>query len=108
MAGHPELQEWAAELLERFELAGTEIDIDAVLSLAGLAAHGIVRPAAPVTTYIAGFAAGLAAGHGMASESGAMAAADRLARAVLAERASREAAPEGGDAPGGTGPGATA
>lgn len=35
---------------------------DAILGLAGEAAHGVVRPAAPLTTFLAGYAAGLAGG----------------------------------------------
>nr|WP_237280269.1 DUF6457 domain-containing protein [Subtercola vilae] len=35
--------------------------IDAILALAGTAAHAVVRPAAPLTTFVAGYAAGLAA-----------------------------------------------
>ncbi|OOB89486.1 hypothetical protein B0T42_17110 [Rathayibacter sp. VKM Ac-2630] len=35
---------------------------DALLALAGDAAHGIVRPAAPLTTFLAGYAAGLRGG----------------------------------------------
>jgi hypothetical protein len=37
-------------------------DRDAILGLAGKAAHTIVRPAAPLTTFLAGYAAGLAGG----------------------------------------------
>jgi hypothetical protein len=33
-----------------------------ILALAGDAAHAIVRPAAPITTFLAGYAAGLAGG----------------------------------------------
>jgi hypothetical protein len=81
-----ELEEWVKELLAALELADTKVDIDQVLSLAGVAAHTIVRPAAPLTTYLAGYAAGLAVGASQASEKNAMDAADRLARAVLAAR----------------------
>ncbi|MGN6741803.1 MAG: DUF6457 domain-containing protein [Amnibacterium sp.] len=33
-----------------------------MLGLAGVAAHNVVRPAAPVTTFLAGYAAGLKGG----------------------------------------------
>jgi hypothetical protein len=39
-----------------------DVDVDQVLDLAADAAHAVVRPAAPLTTFIAGFAAGRAGG----------------------------------------------
>lgn len=74
-----ELQAWCARLLAALELDGTAVDIGAVLKLAGAAAHSVVRPAAPLTTYVAGFAAGLAAGSGQADDAVAMGAAMRVA-----------------------------
>jgi hypothetical protein len=38
------------------------LDVDAVLDLASDAAHGIMRPAAPLTTYLVGVAIGQAGG----------------------------------------------
>src|SRR6185312_4474892 len=47
MENHDELlQAWTQKLLEAFEIADIEVDIHAVLNLAGVAAHSIVRPAA--------------------------------------------------------------
>lgn len=40
------------------------IGIEAVLGLAGRAAHAVIRPAAPLTTFLVGYAAGRAAGEG--------------------------------------------
>lgn len=51
---------WSAELAAELGVDGLDVDIDAILSLAGKAAHGIVRPAAPLTTFLVGFAAGRA------------------------------------------------
>jgi len=79
-----QLDQWIRELLAAYELNDTEIDIDQVLSLAGVAAHTIVRPAAPLTTYVAGYVAGLAVGSGRAGMKPAMESADSLARTVLA------------------------
>jgi hypothetical protein len=73
------LHEWTGKLLEAFEIEGTQVDIDAVLELAGKAAHGVVRPAAPLTTFVAGYAAGLAVGSGQAEEQVAMRSAIALA-----------------------------
>jgi hypothetical protein len=85
MAQMPELDAWVARLLEGFEIPDAPVDRDAVLGLAGVVAHGIVRPAAPLTTYIAGYAAGLAAGSGMATPEQCVASADRLVRSLLDE-----------------------
>jgi len=38
------------------------LDVAALLDLARVAAHGVARPAAPLTTFLAGYAAGLAGG----------------------------------------------
>ncbi|WP_417215309.1 DUF6457 domain-containing protein [Arthrobacter sp.] len=85
MSEMPELDAWVAELLAGLEIPDAPIDVDAILSMAGVAAHSIIRPAAPVTTYIAGYAAGLAAGAGMAGEGASMAGA-RQRVAELLER----------------------
>lgn len=76
------LEEWCRSLLQAYELEDVEIDINEILSLAGVAAHSVVRPAAPLTTFIAGFAAGLAAGSGQATEAASMVAAMGLARTL--------------------------
>ncbi|MEV8149627.1 DUF6457 domain-containing protein [Arthrobacter sp. NPDC080073] len=76
------LEEWCRSLLQAYELEDVEIDINEILSLAGVAAHSVVRPAAPLTTFIAGFAAGLAAGSGKATEAASMDAAMGLARTL--------------------------
>ncbi|WP_332601713.1 DUF6457 domain-containing protein [Arthrobacter sp. S2(2024)] len=76
------LEEWCRSLLQAYELDDVEIDINEILSLAGVAAHSVVRPAAPLTTFIAGFAAGLAAGSGQATQSESMDAALGLARTL--------------------------
>ncbi len=38
------------------------LDVDAILDLAADAAHGVMRPAAPLTTYLVGVAVGRAGG----------------------------------------------
>ena len=48
------LEEWCRALLQAYELEDVQIDVNAILSLAGVAAHTVVRPAAPLTTFIAG------------------------------------------------------
>jgi len=79
------LEEWCRALLQAYELEDVQIDVNTILSLAGVAAHSVVRPAAPLTTFIAGFAAGLAAGSGLATNTAAMTAAMDRARTLAAE-----------------------
>lgn len=74
------LRQWSEQLIEMFELDDTEVDVDAVLALAGKAAHSVVRPAAPLTTFIAGYAAGMAVGIGQADSATAMRSALEAAR----------------------------
>ncbi|HEV7167311.1 MAG TPA: DUF6457 domain-containing protein [Micrococcaceae bacterium] len=81
------LDEWVRTLLQAFEIPDTDIDTNAVLKLAGEAAHAIVRPAAPLTTYIVGYAAGLAAGSGQAPDAVAMRSAFEVAGRVTATEA---------------------
>ncbi|MEO5533647.1 MAG: DUF6457 domain-containing protein [Pseudolysinimonas sp.] len=61
------------------------VDITAVLGLAGVAAHAVVRPAAPLTTYLVGFAAGRAAASGDDPDL-AFREALRVAKTLAAER----------------------
>lgn len=79
------LEEWCRSLLQAYELEDVQVDINAILSLAGVAAHSVVRPAAPLTTFIAGYAAGLAAGSGSSAEAGSMDEALAVARALASD-----------------------
>lgn len=56
------LDDWVATVAAELDIVGLELDADQVLDLAAAAAHAVVRPAAPLTTFIAGLAAGLAGG----------------------------------------------
>lgn len=85
------LEDWCRALLQALELDDVEVDVDAVLALAGVAAHSIVRPAAPLTTFIAGFAAGLASGSGQATDTVSMQAAMGVARKLAKDYAADEA-----------------
>lgn len=94
------LQAWTQKLLEAFEIGDIDVDVHAVLNVAGVAAHSIVRPAAPLTTFIAGLAAGIAAGAGQAPEAVTMKAALGMAKKLAAaEAASAPAAAEAPAAP---------
>jgi len=58
------LERWVEALVDEFDLDREAIDIGAILDLARDAAHRVERPAAPLTTFIAGYVAGLSAGQG--------------------------------------------
>ena len=53
------LHDWIDELCDVLDL-DTEVDEALVLDLARVAAHNVERPAAPITTYLLGLAAGVA------------------------------------------------
>lgn len=53
------LHDWIDELCDALDL-DVEIDEALVLDLARVAAHNVARPAAPITTYLLGYAAGAA------------------------------------------------
>jgi hypothetical protein len=56
------LERWWAALTEALGLEDVPAGRDAILGLAGKAAHTVVRPAAPITTFLVGYAAGRAGG----------------------------------------------
>ena len=57
-----ELHAWVTRLMADLGLEG-EIDEGLVLDVAREAAHNVLRPAAPVSTYLLGYAAALAGGR---------------------------------------------
>ncbi|MCC6269796.1 MAG: molybdopterin-guanine dinucleotide biosynthesis protein [Microbacteriaceae bacterium] len=58
------LEAFAGKLAIALDLGDVPFDIDQVLDLAGDAARTIVRPAAPLTTFLVGYAAGRSAAAG--------------------------------------------
>lgn len=66
-----ELDDWLRALAAEVGIDPDEVDIDGVLDLAGDAAHHVVRPAAPLTTYVAGYVIGLAAARAQAGQTAA-------------------------------------
>ncbi|WP_349901791.1 NTP transferase domain-containing protein [Parafrigoribacterium humi] len=70
-----ELRQWCAKVAEATGVPELEVDLKTVLGLAGRAAHAVMRPAAPLTTFIVGYAAGIAAGSGKATPAEAFTAA---------------------------------
>jgi hypothetical protein len=72
------LQAWIAELGAALGVDPSAVDITALLDVARDAAHGVARPAAPLTTFMVGLAAGLGGGDAEAIGRAA-ATAQRLA-----------------------------
>jgi hypothetical protein len=59
------LDEWTARLKAELGLVGErdlDLDVRGLLDLARVAAHQVDRPAAPLTTFLVGYAAGLRGG----------------------------------------------
>lgn len=57
------LEDWAAAVATELGITGSiDIDVEQILDLASVAAHNVKRPAAPLTTFLAGLAAGQAGG----------------------------------------------
>lgn len=70
------LQDWAARVVEALQIQGLDVHVNGVLGLAGKAAHAVLRPAAPLTTFLVGYAAGRASAAGVPSEDAVRAATD--------------------------------
>jgi molybdopterin-guanine dinucleotide biosynthesis protein A len=84
------LQAWADSLLAELGQPDTIVDIDGVLGLAGKVAHAVVRPAAPLTTYIVGYAVGRLVERGELTNDEAFARVAAAARTLAAATASPE------------------
>ncbi|MET8843340.1 NTP transferase domain-containing protein [Streptomyces rubiginosohelvolus] len=96
------LDEWITSVKNEL---GIELDVDTgvLLDLARDAAHGVARPAAPLTTFLVGYAAARAsAGAGPDEAAAAVAEASRKATALALrwEAEAAESAGQGGDAAG--------
>jgi hypothetical protein len=74
------LASWVAELCAALGIDAAALDRDVVLDLARDAAHSVARPAAPLTTFLVGYAAGQRGGGAEAVREAA-AVATRLAAA---------------------------
>ncbi len=58
------LTTWVNELASELNLDLTDVDVQALLDVAADAAHSVVRPAAPLSTFLVGYAAGLRGAKG--------------------------------------------
>lgn len=74
------LAEWADRVRAELGIADAPLDIQQVLGVAGVAAHAVIRPAAPITTWLAGYAAGVAVAGGADAATAARDVLDRVRR----------------------------
>jgi hypothetical protein len=86
---YPELSEWNIALSAALEVPPA--DVERMLGLAGIAAHRVIRPAAPVTTFLVGYASGALVAGGMPADQ-AVERATRIAEELLASRPPAETA----------------
>jgi hypothetical protein len=56
------LDDWVTKLSQEIGVKSDDIAISEILDLARDAAHAVARPAAPITTFIVGYAAGMRGG----------------------------------------------
>ncbi|GAA1245071.1 hypothetical protein JOF42_003451 [Microbacterium phyllosphaerae] len=56
------LDEWTAAVCESLDIDRESVDVALLLNLARDVAHGVARPAAPLSAYLAGLAAGRSGG----------------------------------------------
>jgi hypothetical protein len=75
------LTAWVTELAAALEVDPQAVDRQLILDVARDAAHGVARPAAPLTTFLVGYAAGLRGGG-----SDAVATAGHTTRRLLEGR----------------------
>lgn len=73
------METWVTALCERLGVPEDDVDVGGILDLARDAAHHVERPAAPVTAFVAGYAAALRGG-GDEAVAAAVEAAGELAR----------------------------
>lgn len=80
------LDAWVADLCAALGVEREAVVTADVLALAGDAAHAVVRPAAPVTTFVVGYAAGLAVARGQSAPE-ALAEMTAVARGLCTDAA---------------------
>ena len=80
-----ELEEWSRALARELGV-DTQVDVRALLDVAKVAAHSVDRPAAPLTTYLVGWAAAQSGGSPAAVAAAVERAADLARRWEAGER----------------------
>jgi hypothetical protein len=76
------LAQWSNRLAQALQLLDLEVDQELLLELARKSAGSVTHAAAPVTSFMVGYAAGLEAGAGSAGSKAASGAAIRKAADV--------------------------
>lgn len=79
------LKSWSEELVSGLNVPELVVDVTAILDLASDAAHTVLRPAAPLSTFVAGYAAGVAVARGITPDE-AVAQAIAVARELCQKR----------------------
>lgn len=74
------LDEWTTAVCARLGIDRSDVDVARILDLARDVAHGVARPAAPLSAYLAGLAAGRSGGS-VEESATAVAAISELAAA---------------------------
>jgi hypothetical protein len=72
------IEDWTTRLARELGVEADAVDVDLLLAVARDAAHQVARPAAPLTTFLVGLAAGRAGGGADAVQQAAQ-TAQRLA-----------------------------
>ena len=88
------LRQWCKKVAEATGVPELEVDLKTVLGLAGRAAHAVMRPAAPLTTFVVGYAAGVAAASGKVSPADAFTAAADAGFQLCRDAMNSAAAPD--------------
>ncbi len=73
------ITDWVNQLAAELDAAEAPVDVDEILAIAGTAAHSVLRPAAPLTTYLLGYVAGRAGDNSTLALEDALKAVRRLA-----------------------------
>lgn len=76
------LDQWSQRLAQALQILDLEVDQELLLDLARKSAGSVIHAAAPVTTFMVGYAAGLEAGTGSAGPEASSTAAISKAAAV--------------------------
>lgn len=93
------LDQWTHRLAQALQILDLEVDQELLLELARKSADSVIHAAAPVTTFLVGYAAGLEAAPGGAGGSASKASsADAIARAAAVASRLCEDGHEGGPA----------
>lgn len=79
------LARWSQQLAQALQLLDVEVDQELLLDLARKSAGSVIHAAAPVTTFMVGYAAGRESGSGNADSSASSAAAISKAAGIAFE-----------------------